>query len=123
LQGDLLEPVAGEQFEFVISNPPYVPESDRGTLDVEVRDYEPAQALFAGSDGLAIYRRLLPAAFDALVHGGFVLLEIGFGQQAAVSVLLAKAGFKDAEFTPDLQGIPRVASARRPQTPSPRSQN
>ncbi len=52
LEGDLLAPVAGEQFDIVVSNPPYVPEGDRDALSVEVRDYEPAQAFFAGSDGL-----------------------------------------------------------------------
>lgn len=114
LQGDLLDPVEGEQFEIVISNPPYVPESDRATLDVEVRDYEPAQALFAGADGLAIYRRLIPAAFDALVPGGFLAIEIGYGQQEAIGALLAGAGFAGIEFVPDLQGIARVAVAQRP---------
>jgi release factor glutamine methyltransferase len=112
-EGDLLEPVAGEQFEMVVSNPPYVPESDRATLDVEVRDYEPAQALFAGQDGLAIYRRLIPAAFGALVPGGCVALEIGCGQQVAIQALLAGAGFSGIEFFGDLQDIPRVAIARR----------
>jgi release factor glutamine methyltransferase len=112
--GDLLEPVAGEQFEFLISNPPYVPESDRATLDVEVRNYEPAQALFAGDDGLAIYRRLIPAAFGALVPGGFVLIEIGYGQQEAIHAQLAGAGFNGIEFIEDLQKIPREAVARHP---------
>jgi release factor glutamine methyltransferase len=114
LQGDLLDPVVGEQFEIVVSNPPYVPENDRNTLDVEVRDYEPAQALFAGEDGLKIYRRLIPAAFGALVPGGFVALEIGYGQQEAIHALLADAGFGGIEFTEDLQKIPRVVVARRP---------
>lgn len=113
LEGDLLSPVAGEQFEIVVSNPPYVPEVDRDSLAVEVRDYEPAQALFAGENGLSIYRRLIPAAFRALVPGGFVVLEIGYGQQASVTSLLADSGFAGITFTPDLQGIPRVASARR----------
>ena len=63
LQGDLLAPVAGEQFDIVVSNPPYVPATDRDSLAVEVRDHEPALALFAGEDGLDIYRRLIPAAF------------------------------------------------------------
>jgi release factor glutamine methyltransferase len=115
LQGDLLEPVAGEQFEFVISNPPYVPEADRDSLALEVRGYEPEQALFSGEDGLAVYRRLIPAAFAVLVPGGFVLLEIGYGQRGSVDALLVAVGFGDIEFTLDLQGIPRVASARRPQ--------
>jgi release factor glutamine methyltransferase len=113
LPGDLLDPVAGEKFELVVSNPPYVPERDRASLSVEVRDYEPAQALFAGEDGLAIYRRLIPAAFGALVSGGFVVLEIGYGQEQDVAQMLAGAGFDGIDFTNDLQGIARVASARR----------
>jgi release factor glutamine methyltransferase len=113
-EGDLLTPVAGRRFDLIVSNPPYVPESDRDSLSVEVRDYEPALALFAGADGLAIYRRLIPAAFAALFHGRYLALEIGFGQQAAVEALLAGAGFTEIEFTRDLQGIPRVAVARRP---------
>ncbi len=114
LEGDLLNPVAGEHFDIVVSNPPYVPEGDRETLSVEVRDYEPAQALFAGSDGLKDYRRLIPAAFGALACGGFLVLEIGYGQQEPIHALLAGAGFIEIEFTADLQGIPRVATARKP---------
>ena len=113
LQGDLLAPVTGERFEIIVSNPPYVPVTDCDSLSVEVRKFEPALALFADEDGLSIYRRLIPQAFDALVPGGFVALEIGFSQQAAIQSLLASAGFTDIEFTPDLQGIPRVATARR----------
>ncbi len=112
--GDLLAPVGGRHFDLIVSNPPYVPEDDRDSLSMEVRDYEPAQALFAGGDGLEVVRRLIPAAFAALVSGGVIVLEIGFGQQAAIDELLAGAGFKDIEFTEDLQNIPRVASARKP---------
>jgi release factor glutamine methyltransferase len=114
LQGDLLAPVADERFEIVVSNPPYVPASDRATLSVEVREYEPALALFAGEDGLEVYRRLIPAAFDALTPGGFLTLEIGFGQSPAITGLLARSGFEQIEFVPDLQDIPRVVCARRP---------
>jgi release factor glutamine methyltransferase len=114
LEGDLLEQVAGEQFDIVVSNPPYVPKSDRNTLHEEVRNYEPALALFAGKDGLEIYSRLIPAAFGALVSGGYVLLEIGYGQQEATQALLKKEGFAGIEFISDLRGIPRVAVARRP---------
>ena len=113
LQGDLLAPVASEQFDIIVSNPPYVPAFDRDSLAVEVRDHEPAVALFAGNDGLDIYRRLIPQAFTALAHGGFIALEIGYGQQPAIQTLLATAGFTNIEFTPDLQGIPRVAVAQR----------
>ncbi len=114
LDGDLLAPVDGERFEVVVSNPPYVAMADRDSLDVEVREFEPPLALFAGDDGLEIYRRLIPAAFDALTPGGFVVLEIGYGQSMAIVDLLARAGFERIEFVPDLQGIARVACARRP---------
>lgn len=113
LHGDLLIPIAGESFEIIVSNPPYVATMDRDSLSVEVRDYEPGLALFAGEDGLAIYRRLIPAAYAQLVPGGFLALEIGFGQQEAIRALLAESGFNEIEFLPDLQQIPRVASAIR----------
>jgi uncharacterized zinc-type alcohol dehydrogenase-like protein len=76
-EGDLLTPVAADQFDIVVSNPPYVPTADRDSLAVEVRDFEPGLALFAGEDGLDIYRRLIPAAFAVLISGGLVALEIG----------------------------------------------
>ena len=114
LEGNLLAPVAEERFEFIVSNPPYVPTADRESLSVEVRDYEPALALFAGENGLEVYQRLIPAAFDALIPGGYVALEIGYGQSPAITELLARSGFEQIEFVPDLQGIPRVACARRP---------
>ncbi|MGA8088590.1 MAG: peptide chain release factor N(5)-glutamine methyltransferase [Terracidiphilus sp.] len=113
LQGDVLIPVAGETFDLIVSNPPYVSAADRDSLSVEVRDHEPSLALFAGNDGLEIYRRLIPQAFAALAPGGFIALEIGYGQQPAIQRLLAIAGFTNIEFTPDLQGIPRVAVAQR----------
>jgi release factor glutamine methyltransferase len=112
LKGDLLAPVAGEQFDLIVSNPPYVAERDRETLAAEVREFEPAQALFAGEDGLAVYRRLVPAAHARLAKGGWIVLEIGFGQEARVRELLRAAGFEEIDFAADLQGIPRVASAR-----------
>ncbi|MFP5248286.1 MAG: peptide chain release factor N(5)-glutamine methyltransferase [Acidobacteriota bacterium] len=113
-QGDLLAPVAGEPFDIVVSNPPYVAESDRCALAVEVRDHEPEMALFAGEQGLTIYRRLIPQAFSALAAGGWLVLEIGCGQQSAVAALLEQAGFVEIGFTADLQGIMRVAAAQRP---------
>jgi len=113
LQGDLLAPVAGETFHIVVSNPPYLAESDRASLAVEVRDHEPELALFAGTDGLAAYRDLIPQAHAVLVPGGFIALEIGCGQHSAISTLLAEAGFTQIDFTSDLQGIQRVVTARR----------
>jgi release factor glutamine methyltransferase len=113
LQGDLLNPVADERFELIVSNPPYVPSPDRSSLSIEVRDHEPALALFAGPEGLDIYRQLIPASHAALAPGGYLILEIGFGQSAAIESLLTAAGFSQIGFHPDLQGIPRVVSAQR----------
>jgi release factor glutamine methyltransferase len=113
LQGDLLAPIAGEVFDLIVSNPPYVPAADHDSLAVEVRGYEPRLALFAGVDGLDVYRRLIPTAHAALRHGGYIALEIGYGQADAVRDLLQAADFELIEFTPDLQGIPRVVTAQK----------
>jgi len=113
LHGDLLAPVADERFDMVVSNPPYVPTGDRDSLSVEVREHEPALALFAGADGLDVIRRLIPAAFAVLEPGGFLLMEIGYGQSGPVAALLKEAGFERIDFVPDLQGIPRVACGYR----------
>jgi release factor glutamine methyltransferase len=109
LQSDLLGAVRGERFDMVVSNPPYVATGEM--LEAQVRLYEPQQALYAGPTGLEVYRRLIPAARQALVDGGWLLLEIGYGQRDAVSALLV--GWDAVEFVDDLQGIPRVAIARR----------
>lgn len=116
IEGDLLAPVSEERFEIIVSNPPYVPFADRASLAVEVRDYEPGLALFGGydPDGLDSYRSLIPQAFACLVPGGFLVLEIGYNQAPAIADLLARTGFHRVEFAPDLQGIPRVATAQRP---------
>lgn len=112
LEGDLLSPVVDEHFDLIVSNPPYVPLTDRPTLAVEVREHEPTLALFSGDDGLNVYRRLIPASAHALSSGGSLALEIGCGQSEAIRDLLAASGFHEIAFTPDLQGIPRVASAQ-----------
>lgn len=114
LLGDLLAPVEAECFDFVVSNPPYVPTADRDSLAVEVREHEPALALFAGEDGLDVFRRLIPAAFAVLEPGGFLVMEIGYGQSEAVAALMSETGFEQIEFVPDLQGIARVVCGRRP---------
>ena len=111
LNSDLLSAVAGEQFDAVVSNPPYVAESDRASLERQVRDYEPASALFAGPSGLDIYNRLIPQARELLKPGGWLLMEIGQGQQDALTQLLS--GWSRVGFIDDLQGIPRVACAQR----------
>jgi release factor glutamine methyltransferase len=109
LESDLLTAVAGEKFDAIVSNPPYIADSE--TLEQQVRDYEPKSALYAGPSGLEVYRRLIPQAWEALNSGGWLLLEIGHGQRDALTALLAD--WSEVEFVDDLQGISRVACARR----------
>jgi release factor glutamine methyltransferase len=108
-ESDLLAADTGERFDIIVSNPPYV--ADHEELEAQVRDYEPASALFAGPEGLDIYRRLIPQAQVALKPGGWLLLEIGHGQRDALDRLLS--GWASVSFIADLQGIPRVACAQR----------
>jgi len=113
-ESDLLAAVDNrtETFDALVSNPPYIPESDRATLHPQVREHEPATALFAGETGLDIYRRLVPQAFSALKPNGLLALEIGHGQREHLTQLLA--GWNDVSFVNDLQQIPRVVLARKP---------
>ena len=112
VESDLLEALEpGETFDVIVANPPYIPELDGAGLHPQVRDFEPALALFAGEDGMAVYRRLIPQAWEHLRADGWLVLEIGYGQQAAIARLLE--GWAEVEFLNDLQSIPRVALGRR----------
>ncbi len=113
LESDLLGAVAEEHFDAIVSNPPYVADSERNLLPVEVREYEPGRALFAGATGLEVYQRLIPAALRLLKAGGWLMMEIGQGQRDAVRGFLREAVWGDVEFIADLQDIPRVAVARK----------
>lgn len=113
LESDLLAAIAHDPpYDAIVSNPPYIPASDAPTLHPQVRGHEPALALFAGPDGLDVYRRLIPQARALLQPAGLLALEIGHGQRDALARLLT--GWDDVLFLPDLQQIPRVALARRP---------
>lgn len=111
LESNLLAAVANEKFDAVVSNPPYVPESE--ILEPQVRNFEPATALYAGPSGLNIYQRLIPQAWQSLKPQGWLMIEIGHGQQNALASLLTE--WNGVEFIRDLQGISRVVCARRPE--------
>jgi release factor glutamine methyltransferase len=109
-RSDLLESVRQRRFDAIVSNPPYVATTD--TLEPQVQDWEPHAALFAGADGLDIYRGMLPPAQVLLREGGLLALELGAGQEEPLRALFSEVGgFTDLMFLPDLQGIPRVALA------------
>ena len=114
LHSDLLAAVAGQTFDAILSNPPYVPSSDLPTLHPQVRDHEPHAALFAGPTGLDLYVRLIPQAYAALIPDGLLALEIGYGQSRPILELLGQ--WQDLSLLLDLQGTPRTVLARKPST-------
>ncbi|MGH9616486.1 MAG: peptide chain release factor N(5)-glutamine methyltransferase [Acidobacteriaceae bacterium] len=113
VESDLLDAVLGESFDAIVSNPPYVAERERKELPKEVRDYEPALALFAGPTGLEFYPRLIAQAQSLLVAGGWLIMEIGHSQRDQVRALLENENWGPVEFVLDLQGIARVAVSRK----------
>ena len=108
---DLLAGTEKNTFDFVISNPPYVGESEEGEVQLEVRKFEPRNAVFAGATGLEVIDRLIPQAREVLKPGGWLVMEISGTIAGRVQELLSD--WKDVQITNDLQGIARVASARK----------
>lgn len=113
VRGDLLAPVASGSAAVVLSNPPYVATDDLAGLQPEVRDHEPRLALDGGPDGLSIHRRLARDARRALRPDGWLAVEVGFGQAAAVSALLRGEGYTHVAAQRDLAGIERMVRGRR----------
>jgi release factor glutamine methyltransferase len=109
-QGSWFEPLAGECFDLIVSNPPYVAAADPHLPDLR---FEPQGALVAGIDGLDAIREIVAQANDFLVPGGWLLLEHGMGQDRSVRALLSAAGLEDVASWPDLAGIPRVTGGKR----------
>jgi release factor glutamine methyltransferase len=109
----LLEPI-DKMVDLIVSNPPYVPLGDAETLPPDVRDYEPAVALFSGGDGLATIRALVAQAADRVRKDGWLIFEFGFGQAQAIREIIAAATVWHLEkLREDLQGLPRTAVLRR----------
>jgi release factor glutamine methyltransferase len=114
LLGSLCEPVAGRCFDLIVSNPPYIPRRDIEGLEPEVRDFDPRTALDGGEDGLDIYRALLPSARACLRPGGWILVEIGAGQEHdLIHLLNDDGGFGEPITAVDSGGIVRVVGSQR----------
>ncbi len=107
---DLLQGFERGGFDFVVSNPPYVGESEEEQVQLEVRKHEPRNAVFAGATGLEVIERLIPQARESLKPGGWLVMEIS--GTIADHVLQLLVGWNEVRLTNDLQGIPRVISAR-----------
>lgn len=111
-QSDLLEGLGEGRFDFIVSNPPYVGESEEDAVQLEVRKFEPRAAVFAGPNGLEIIERLIPQAWRGLRPGGWLVFEISGTIAASIPPLLS--AWSDMKITKDLQGIARVVQARKP---------
>ena len=108
---DLLSGIEKYTFNFVVSNPPYVGESEEETVQLEVRKFEPRDAVFAGPTGTEVIERLLPQAWQVLKPGGGLVMEISGTIVGRVRELLAD--WENVQITNDLQGISRVVSAQK----------
>ena len=109
---DLIEGLDGK-FDLVVSNPPYVGESEEDQVQLEVRKFEPRNAVFAGRKGTEVIGRLIPQAWEALRPGGWLVFEISGTIADQVQPLLKD--WDELKVIPDLQGIARVVRARKPQ--------
>jgi release factor glutamine methyltransferase len=111
-QADLLDGFSPPSFDFVVSNPPYVGDSEEDSVQLEVRKFEPRNAVFAGPTGLEVIDRLISQAETILKPGGWLIFEISGTIADRVRNLLA--GWDEVAIKNDLQGIARVAIARKP---------
>ena len=107
--GRWFEPLAGERFDLIVANPPYVAEGD---AHLRYLGFEPRTALLAGADGLDALREIAREAPRHLAPGGWLLVEHGSGQEHTVRALLTQAGLEDVDSCPDLARIPRVAAGK-----------
>ena len=112
LHSDLFAAI-GTQFDGIVANLPYVPESERPTISREV-SHDPALALFSGPDGLDLIRRFIPEAFHRLKPGGWLVMEIGHDQASQVTEILKASGFTAIAVKTDMSGIDRFPFAKRP---------
>lgn len=104
------------EFQFLVSNPPYIPSADIGTLDASVREHEPRLALDGGEDGLDFYRAICEKWRDALCESGMLFFEVGIGQADQVLRIMRSIGFGDIQIVKDLNNIPRVVYGTRVET-------
>jgi len=112
MQGDLFEPLANLAFDAVVSNPPYVPTSEIATLQPEIRNYEPREALDGGTDGMACLHRIILEARRYIKPGGFLILEVGNGQAGAIASLMKQHGYIAVQVNRDYAGVERVVNGR-----------
>jgi len=113
-RNDLLAGLGASEFDFVVSNPPYIGESEADEVQLEVRKFEPRRAVSAGPTGLEVIEQLIPQAYSKLRGNGWLVMEISGTIVNGVKDLLDE--WKQKQVINDLQGIPRIVAAQKPQT-------
>jgi release factor glutamine methyltransferase len=113
VQSDLGAALAGEHFDLVVSNPPYLTETEYAALDDSVKAWEPAMALVSGPDGLAATRRMLAEAPSLVLQGGWLVMELDSTRSAQAAEYACRAGWTEIEVHDDLFGRPRYLTTRQ----------
>ncbi len=112
IQSDLFEKVEGK-YNIIVSNPPYIPLKDKETLQVEVRDFDPASALFTTDEhGVEFYQKIIEVAKDYLLRDGYLIFELGINQYLIVEKFLKDNGFSDIKVVQDFNSIERIIIAK-----------
>jgi release factor glutamine methyltransferase len=111
-KGSLFEPVKDFKFDLIVSNPPYIRMNDIESLQPEIKDWEPLEALDGGENGLDYYRAIIPEVRNYLNEGGCLLLELGMSQSDKVKKISEGAGFKNISLVKDYSGIERIIIAK-----------
>ncbi len=109
---DLFKNLPGKKFNLIVSNPPYIPSHELQTLAPEIKLYEPGRALDGGPDGMRLYREILKQARRFLVPEGYLVLEIGIGQEPSLKAITQSQGYEHLLTRTDLLGIPRAVVLR-----------
>lgn len=113
IESDLFGAINGK-FDVIVSNPPYIPLSEKDLLEKTVKDFDPALALFTNDDkGLEFYLKIIPAARQYLPQGGFILFESGMNQSNAIKKILTDEHFYDIEIVKDLNNTDRIITAKK----------
>lgn len=112
-EGHLLEPLGGDLFDLIVSNPPYIPDHEWDAVEPNVKDHEPHLALRGGPDGLDLVRGLIDGAGERLVPGGWLLIELATCHASEAAVLARAAGYDNVVILDDIEGHPRVLVGQR----------
>ena len=113
LKSDLFENIEFNQFDMIVSNPPYISLNEAGIMSDDTLLHEPSEALFAENDGLYFYYEICQKALDYLADFGYLLFEIGYKQGKNVAEIMTSSGFKNVEVIKDLAGLDRVVVGQK----------